>query len=118
MKLRENGFSMDGFDHLYLNLTTCEVSGGISPAEREKDRYHPWYRYYDAHISQDMYDILSEPNCTDDVIRIVEEVLKKCPCTTDPDVIHSCVSEAVEMGADMTMKFREKKTARIRLLYI
>ena len=55
MALRENNFSFGDFDHLYINFTTCHVDNDISLAKRKIDRYHPWYRYYDVHISEDLY---------------------------------------------------------------
>lgn len=62
MKLRENGFSLGGFDHLYINLTT-RAAGDPAPAKRAPDRYHPWYRFYDVPVSQEFYDALETPEC-------------------------------------------------------
>ncbi|MBQ4364494.1 MAG: hypothetical protein II782_10900, partial [Oscillospiraceae bacterium] len=34
MKLRETGFTMGDFDHLYINFTTCPVENGMAYAKR------------------------------------------------------------------------------------
>ncbi|WP_026518593.1 hypothetical protein [Butyrivibrio sp. MC2021] len=95
MKLREKGFSMGDFHHLYINLTTCNVVGGMSLANRDIDKYHPWYRYYDVEVTDEFYDKL----LTDD-----------------------CILEAMEQGENMTMLFKEKAgskyKARVYLRYL
>lgn len=113
MKLRENDFTLGDFDHLYINLTTCCVENGIALAKRNKDGYHFWYKYYDVEISQDFFDMLETPQCTQLVIEIVEQVLQKYFCTQqfDKQHIHSCFSEAITQGENMLMKFKEKKSA-------
>lgn len=50
MKLREQHFSLEDFDHLYINFTTCDEEGSIRPSD-QVDRYHPWYRNCDVGIS-------------------------------------------------------------------
>lgn len=40
MKLREQGFLLGEFDHLYVNFTTCLEKDTISPAKRSIDPYH------------------------------------------------------------------------------
>ncbi len=114
MKLRENDFSMGDFDHLYLNFTTNYVENKISPAKRKIDKYHPWYRYYDIEISQDLFDILETKQCIREVIKEVEQVLCHFFNTKDFDSeqIQSCISEAIENGEKMTMKFKEKTTSK------
>ena len=63
MKLRENDFSMGDFNHLYVNLTTCTVEDKIALSKRGKDKYHSWFCYYDAEISQELFDTLETPQC-------------------------------------------------------
>ena len=114
MKLSEHDFSMGDFHHLYVKLTTCEINNKIIPSPRGKDSYSPWYRYYDAQISQDLYDILETPDCIPSVIAIVEQVLTKFFSTAqfDSNFIHTCVTEAVEQGENMLMKFKEKISSK------
>ena len=76
MKLRENRFSMGDFDHLYINLSTRLPLGEVRPANKEPDRYHPWYRYYDVGISRSLYDSLETPDCIPIVSGLIEMVLK------------------------------------------
>ena len=68
MKLREKGFSLGDFDHLYINFTTCLEDGVLLPAKRSIDRYHPWFRYYDIGITQDRYLCLLQEDCFDFII--------------------------------------------------
>lgn len=114
MKLRENDFTMVDFNHLYVNLTTCAVDNKIAPSQRGKDRNFPWFRYYNVEVSQDFFDTLETPDCIQSVIEIVEQVLIKYFCTMqyDSKFIHSCVSEAVEQGENMLMKFKEKRSSK------
>lgn len=116
MKLREKGFSLGDFDHLYINMTTCPVEDKISMAKRIIDRYHPFYRFYDAEVSQEFWDSLTDPQCTEKVGKIIETVLVKCFCTTaiEEKVVHSCISDALKNGENMTMKYKEKTGAKNR----
>lgn len=121
MKLRENRFSMGDFDHLYINLSTRLPLGEVRPANKEPDRYHPWYRYYDVGISRSLYDSLETPDCIPIVSGLIEMVLKTQFSTPefDGDKISACVSEAVTQGSDMLMKFKEKTSSQRRaVLYL
>ncbi len=114
VKLREKEFSMGDFHHLYINLTTCLSEGVVKPANREVDRYFPWYRYYDVGISQELYDSLETLECIPVVAGLLEKVLKSQFSTAEFDElkISDCVSEAVTQGENMLMKFKEKITSK------
>lgn len=114
MKLREKEFSMGDFHHLYINLTTCLEEGTVKPANKEPDRYFPWYRYYDVGISQELYNILESEECIQSVAELLEKVLKSQFSTAEFNEckISDCVSEAVTQGEDMLMKFKEKITSK------
>ena len=114
MKLREKEFSMGDFHHLYINLTTCLEEGTVKPANKEPDRYFPWYRYYDVGISQELYNILESEECIQSVAELLEKVLKSQFSTAEFNEckISDCISEAVTQGEDMLMKFKEKITSK------
>lgn len=114
MKLREKEFSMGDFHHLYINLTTCLEEGTVKQANKEPDRYFPWYRYYDVGISQELYNILESEECIQSVAELLEKVLKSQFSTAEFNEckISDCVSEAVTQGEDMLMKFKEKITSK------
>ena len=121
MKLRECEFSLGDFDHLYMNLSTCLDEGDIRPAAKEPDRYHPWYRYYDVGISNELYDSLEKPDCVPTVSLLIEKVLKTRFSTSefDGDRISECVNEAVSQGEAMLMKYKEKISSQRRaVLYL
>lgn len=57
MKLREYGFLLGEYDHLYINFTTLKPEGTIELIDTT-DSYHPWYRYCDIGVSQTEYSNL------------------------------------------------------------
>ncbi len=109
MKLREYGFSLGDFDHLYINFTTCSMSEKIS-LSKEVDRYHPWYRYCSVNIEKELYDKLGSSDTYADIISVIKKILITYFVTEDfgQTLILSCVSQAVEQGENMLMKFKEK----------
>ena len=110
MKLRENGFELENFDHIYINLTTINIENEMVLSKRTIDRYHSWYRYYDVEISQSLFDSLETKQCMDEVLKIGERVLCHFFNSQDftSDKIQSCILEAISKGENMTMKFKEK----------
>ncbi|MBQ9906976.1 MAG: hypothetical protein IJM46_09425 [Oscillospiraceae bacterium] len=121
MKLHETGFSMGGFHHLYVNLTTCAVPEQLAPAKRGRDRYSPWYRWYDAEISRELYDLLETPQCIEPVIGIITRLMQRyfSTETLDADAIARCISEAVTQGEQMLVKYKEKQSAKQKaVLYL
>lgn len=124
MKLREGGFSLGEFDHLYINFTTCPVDNEIAAAKRSPDKYHPWYRFYDVHIRDDLFSRLSHPEAADEVLELVKTVLVRNFATDgfDGARISSCFAHALEQGESMLMKYKEttagQHTAVIYLRYL
>lgn len=114
MKLRENDFSLGDFDHLYVNMTTCLEVGEIVPAKRGVDRYHPWYRFYDVGIPQEEYDLLEKEACIPAVVECLKQVLMKYFAWNEASekMIGESIKEAIEQGANMLMRFKEKKAAK------
>lgn len=114
MKLRENEFSLGDYDHLYLNFTTCRQSGEISPAERSKDPYHPWYRYYDIGVDEAFWDSLEKEDGLDGIIRTVAHALTKAAHFVPEanELINACVDLAVGQKEQMLMQFKIKETEK------
>lgn len=114
MKLRENGFELENFDHIYINLTTINIENEMVLSKRTIDRYHSWYRYYDVEISQSLFDSLETKQCMDEVLTIVGRVLCHFFNSQDftSDKIQSCILEAISKGENMTMMFKEKVTTK------
>jgi hypothetical protein len=108
MKLREYGFSLGEYDHLYLNFTTFKPEGAIE-LNNSVDPYHPFYRYCDFGISQNEYDNLENIDC----ISFLYEKIKIILCTlfNTNDIIDSAIVEA-KKGEEMLMRFKEKKFAK------
>lgn len=111
MKLRENQFSLGNFHHLYINLTTCQINGGIAMSQRTFD---PKVRYYDVEVSHDFYRRLDTEICDEEIIELVEKVLITCFATDEfnKDKIHECIEEAMSQKENMLMKFKEKRSAK------
>ena len=115
MKLRENGFSMGDFDHLYINFTLSELS---APAELswEVDRYHPWFRHCHVRVAREVYERLGTPESHEHIISMIGDVLTAFFVRADFDEtrISDCIREAVTEGEGMLMPFKEKTTAKRR----
>lgn len=121
MKLRENGFCLGDFDHLYINFTSCLVENGMAIAKRKVDTYHSWYRYYDVYVEESLLAQLHMPKKMDAVFEIIKTVLTRLFATEFFDVqcINSCVSAALLEGEAMLMKYKEKTTAnRKAIIYL
>lgn len=112
MKLRENGFSLGEYDHLYINFTTCLPSGEIEPAKRSVDAYHKWYRYYDVGVSDELYQKLESQSNIEFVIEQIKNVLNAYFCTEKNCSVEPCIEEALNKGEDMLMLYKSKQTSK------
>ena len=108
MKLRENGFSMGEFDHLYINFTRCELSAPMELSQ-EADRYHPWFRHCHVRVAREVYESLGTPDSHEHIIPIIGEVLTAFFARGDSDEarIRDFIQEAVNEGEGMLMPFKE-----------
>lgn len=115
MKLREHGFSMGDFDHLYINFTLCELSAPMELSQ-EVDRYHPWFRHCHVRLAREVYECLGTVDGHGHIISIIGDVLTALFARTDFDEarIRDCIREAVTGGEGMLMPFKEKTTAKRR----
>lgn len=112
MKLRENGFSLGDYDHLYINFTTCLPSGDVEPAKRSVDTYHKWYRYYDVGVTNECYRNLESDSCAEFVIEQIKTVLVTCFSAETNCAIVPCIEEALNKGENMLMLYKSKQTAK------
>ena len=120
MNLREHGFSMGEFDHLYINFTPCELSEPLELSS-EVDRYHPWFRHCHVRVAREVYESLGTVDCHEHIIPIIGNVLMAFFARADFDEakIRDCIQEAITGGEGMLMPFREKATAKRRaVLYL
>ena len=115
MKLRENGFSMGDFDHLYINFTLCELSASME-LSREVDRYHPWFRHCHVRVSREVYERLGTPESHEHILTTIGDVLTAFFVRGDFDEarISDCIREAVTGGEEMLMRYKEKTTVKRR----
>ena len=106
MALRENNFSFGDFDHLYINFTTCHVDNDISLAKRKIDRYHPWYRYYDVHISEDLYKKTDESF----IIPTIQKIIIENFSSNDfpKEKINKIISDTLKKRSSYEMRYKEK----------
>ncbi len=107
MKLREQGFSLGEFDHLYINFTTMpdekiELSDKI-------DCYHPWFRYCNVGVSQCDYNKIENNDYIFEKIKYT--LLKLYDSQKNCEIIENSFLEA-QKGAEMLMLFKEKKSAK------
>ena len=106
MALRENNFSFGDFDHLYINFTTCNVDNDISLAKRKIDKYHPWYRYYDVHISEDFYKSTDESFIIPTIQKIIIENFSSNDFPNEK--INKIISDTLIRKGSYEMKYKEK----------
>ena len=104
MKLREYGFSLGEYNHLYLNFTTLKAEGTIELIDRA-DPYHPWYRYCDIGISKAEYKKLEN---TDLAFEKIKSALLNL--YNAKESIESAFAEAMN-GSDMLMLFKTKESS-------
>lgn len=115
MKLRENGFSMGDFDHLYINFILCELSAPME-LSREVDRYHPWFRHCHVRVTREIYERLGTVESHGDIVNMIRDVLTAFFARADFEEarISDCIREAVTGGEEMLVSFKEKATAKRR----
>ena len=115
MKLRESGFSLGEFDHLYIVFTVCELDKTYVLSD-EVDKYHPWHRNCYVKINDEMYVDLSDEGRYDYIITVVRDILVTffTTCDFSEEMIHDCIVEAVKQGDMMLVKFSEKITSKRR----
>ena len=113
MKLRENGFSLGNFDHLYINFVTFDMTEKMELSEKI-DRYHPWYRNCFVSIEKELYDGIGASATYDYIINTINKVLTTYFVSENFDevFINACVSQVVEQGQRMLIKFKEKKSTK------
>lgn len=113
MKLRENGFSLGEFDHLYIDFTTCDLRDEINLSDNV-DKEHPWYRYCSIKVSNELFSKLGMTNTHSVIINMISDVLITCFETENfnKTFIHSCIQQAMEQGENMLMKYKVKSTSK------
>ncbi len=116
MKLREHGFSLGEFDHLYVNFTLRPVEKGMAPAGLPADRYHPWYRYYDIQVSQEQFDRLTAETAIPEIAAMLEGLLTRFFASEEfsREKISACIQTAISQGEEMRMPYKEKRSTSRR----
>ena len=105
MKLREYGFSLGEYDHIYMNFTTMKPADSIELIDKA-DPYHPWYRYCDIGVSKNEYENLENTNFVFEKLKIALLNLFDMQ-----NIIEQAFEEA-KQGAEMLMRFKKKKIAK------
>ena len=112
MKLREKGFSMGDYDHLYICFSVDEPAGFVALDEKA-DRYFPWFRKVCVGISTDELSAIEGSEDSTLLFKQIENVLLalfgNTPATATD--IKDAIEEA-KKGPEMLMHFKEKKTAK------
>jgi hypothetical protein len=112
MKLRELGYLLDGFDHLYINFTVDAVENGME-FSKYIDSFHPWFRIYNIQVSEALFDTLESPESYDAILSLIESALVRIS-PKDEDLVHRAVAEALEQGEQMLMLRKQKITSTRR----
>lgn len=112
MKLRELGYSLDGFDHLYISFTVDAVENCME-FSKYIDPYHPWYRMYNVQISEALFDKLESPESYDAILSLIESALVRIS-PKDEDLVRRAIAEALDQGEQMLMLRKQKITSTRR----
>lgn len=116
MKLRENNFSLGEFDHLYINFTTLKINNEIE-ISNDVDSYHPWYRYCHIKINEYLFNNLDDEKNIQLIIQYVSKVLSLFVTDSFPLIKEtSLISQALEQGENMLMKYKEKETKNNKVI--
>lgn len=120
MKLRERRFSLGEFDHLYCIFTVAPLPSEFFLSDRT-DCEHPWYRHCFIRVGEALYGRLGSPAARGETLGLIGTALVTLFATEhfDAAAITSCLTEALEQGEAMRMKFKESRTTtRIATLYL
>lgn len=110
MKLREGGFSLGDFDHLYVNLTPCLPEGAVQLSARSVHRETAWLRYVDAGVTEAQ---LADEAALDSLALTMAEkcLLLFAPGEAEQKLVRSAVREAIPQGEGLLMRFKEKRAS-------
>ncbi len=117
MGLRENNFSLGDYDHLYINFTTCNVINSIALAKRKIDIHNSWYRFYDVHVADDMFNNLDEKF----IIETIKHILKENSCSKEfsKEELDSLIADILEKKDLFEVKYKEKvNSKRKAIIYL
>ena len=120
MKLREGRFSLGEFDHLYCIFTAAPLPSEFFLSDRT-DREHKWYRHCFIRVGEELYGRLGSPAARGETLGLIGTALVTLFATEhfDAAAIASCLTEALEQGEAMRMKFKESRTeTRIATIYL
>lgn len=113
-KLRESGFVLGDFHHLYINFTTCILPETYQFAKRSINREFKWYRYVDYGITEKDFNRLEKFN-----EEYFAEKIKVVLCgmffksDNEHEKIESCIAAALHEKENMCVRFKEKKSAKL-----
>lgn len=112
MKLREKGFSLGEYDHLYICFSTEEPRGSVT-LDEDVDKYFPWFRKVHVGITPDALSAIETEGETSFLLEHIENVLLTLfgSDSASAVIIRDSIKDA-EKGQEMLMHFKEKKTTK------
>ncbi len=110
LKLREASFCLSGFNHVYVNFTSCLKEGEIAHAKRSIDTYHPFFRYVDIGLSPEAFNALPEDERVATLISATADALVKLYCKDDlaKTTVRRCADEILKDGDEASIVFKQK----------
>ncbi len=114
LKLREKGLCLPDFDHVYINMTPCIESGKISAANRSIDKYHSFYRFMDAGLTEKEFNNLEENEKITGLITIASEAITALNSFSEEEkaTIRSCADEILSLGENTEIIYKYKKNEK------
>jgi len=110
LKLREIGFCLPDFDHIYIQLTPSLCDGDILKSDKV-DPYHKFYRLIFVGVSPDFFNSLGEGKKVSFLIDRAVGVIQKYFCNSDEEKarVAQCAEIILERGEQERIIFKEKK---------
>ena len=106
--LRQKGFSLGEFDHLYLNFTTQLLHGEIVISNRI-DRYHKWYRFVDAGCDVQQFNRWEFSQKREFVLSSIRRAIGLFTDAESVKIVDDCFEEVLRYGAELAIRYKEKQ---------
>lgn len=110
-RLRHLGFTLDGFDMIYVDFNCSLAEGVFKKADRPVDKLFPGYRFYEVGVPRYMYEKLDGEKMLYPVLNYLRLLLRACFLDGEhntEDMIKRAVYETAKFGEDLVLEYKTK----------
>ena len=106
--LRHRDFGFDGFDHLYLNFTSCIPHGEVRDVNRYSTEEFSWYHHVDIGCDEKIFNALSLEDKNSYILESSKKAaLLKAP-TEQKELFESTFYEVIQNGERLLLPYKQK----------